>query len=93
MRGGGGEEQRGGDLGVGEHGEEGVNHADTGTENRYQTNCVAGFDANGFDERSGNGLGLQADVGGGLVAYERAELVDELAELVGAGALVAEQPA
>jgi hypothetical protein len=93
---GGEAEQQGGrwgHLGVGEHGEEGVNHADTSAQNRYQTNNIAGFNAGGFDERSGHRFGLQAYVDGGLVANEGAQFVDELAELVGAGALVAEQPA
>ena len=69
-------------LGVGQHGEEGVDHADTGAENRYQPDRVAGFEAGCCNEGGGDGLGLQAEVNGGLIADEGAELADELAELI-----------
>ena len=56
------------DLGVGKHGEKGVDHADAGAENRYQTNNVAGFVTGGVYKRSGNSLGLQAEVNRCFVA-------------------------
>ena len=80
-------------LRVGQHRQEGVDHADARAKHRNQTNNVAGLDACGGDERRGDCLGLQAQVQGGLVANERAQLADELAKLVRAGALVAQEAA
>ena len=83
----------GANLRVGQHGEEGVNHANACTQHGHQPNNVASFTACGVDKRSGDSLGLEGQVDSGLVADEGAELAHKLAELVGAGALVTQEPA
>ena len=83
----------GANLRVGQHGEEGVDHADACAQHGHEPNNVASFAACGVDKGSGDGLGLEGQVDSGLVADECAELAHKLAELVGAGAFVAQKAA
>jgi hypothetical protein len=85
--------RRGGHLGVWQHGEEGVDHTDAGAQHRHQAHNVTRLAAGGFNKRSGDCLGLEGQVHRRLVADERAQLAHQLAELVGGGSLVAQQPA